>query len=91
MISRDVAIVATVAVFNLAVGPRTFRPSIFGKVATATYIFTGLITLYFNYLDRPSRVVTVFIYASLVITIISAAHYLVQTVRLTKSVGREGA
>ena len=32
VISRDVAIVGTVAVFNLAVGPRTFRPSIFGKV-----------------------------------------------------------
>ncbi|HXT33740.1 MAG TPA: CDP-alcohol phosphatidyltransferase family protein, partial [Vicinamibacterales bacterium] len=27
VISRDVAIVATVAVVNLAIGPRTFRPS----------------------------------------------------------------
>ena len=34
VISRDVAIVLTVAVVNLAVGPRTFRPSIFGKIAT---------------------------------------------------------
>ena len=41
VISRDVAIVATVAVVNLAVGPRTFRPSIYGKVATALYIVTG--------------------------------------------------
>jgi cardiolipin synthase (CMP-forming) len=90
VISRDVAIVATVAVFNLAVGPRTFRPSIFGKIATATYIVTGLITLYFNYLDQKSPIVTGFIYASLVITFISAGHYLVQTVRLTKSVDREG-
>ena len=86
VISRDVAIVATVAVFNLAVGPRTFRPSIFGKVATATYVLTGVITLYFNYLDRPSVVVTTFIYASLAITFISAGHYLWQTIRLTKSV-----
>jgi hypothetical protein len=86
VISRDVAIVATVAVFNLAVGPRTFRPSIFGKVATATYVLTGVITLYFNYLDQPSVVVTTFIYASLVITFISAGHYLFQTIRLTKSV-----
>lgn len=90
VISRDVGIVATVAVFNLAVGPRTFRPSIFGKIATATYILTGLITLYFNYLDQKSVVVTGFIYASLAITFISAGHYLVQTVRLTKSVGGEG-
>ena len=78
VISRDVAIVATVAVINLAVGPRTFRPSIFGKVATATYIVTGVVTLYFNYLGRTSALVTTLIYASLAITIISAGHYLTQ-------------
>ncbi|MBA2301625.1 MAG: CDP-alcohol phosphatidyltransferase family protein [Acidobacteria bacterium] len=85
VISRDVAIVGTVAVFNLAVGPRTFRPSVFGKIATATYIFTGVITLYFNYLGQPTRVVTAFIYASLVITFISAGHYLFQVFRLANS------
>jgi cardiolipin synthase len=87
VISRDVAIVATVAVFNLAIGPRTFRPSIFGKIATATYILTGVVALYFNYLNERSAVVTAFIYASLAITFISAGHYLLQTVRLSKSVG----
>jgi cardiolipin synthase len=78
VISRDVAIVATVAVINLAVGPRTFRPSIFGKVATATYIVTGVVTLYYNYLGVRSPFVTWLIYGSLVITIVSAAHYLSQ-------------
>ena len=82
VISRDVAIVLTVAVVNLAVGPRTFRPSIFGKIATATFIATGVIALYFNYLDEPSGVVTGFVYASLVITFISAFHYLGQVVKL---------
>ena len=38
VISRDIGIVLTVAIVNLAVGPRTFRPSIFGKAATATFI-----------------------------------------------------
>src|SRR5687767_10552482 len=85
VISRDVAIVATVAVVNLAVGPRTFRPSIFGKIATATFILTGVITLYFNYLQQRSPLVMLFIYASLVITVISAAHYLYQMIRITKS------
>lgn len=33
VISRDVIIVLTVAIINLAVGPRTFRPSVFGKMA----------------------------------------------------------
>jgi cardiolipin synthase len=78
VISRDVAIVLTVAVVNLAVGPRTFRPSIYGKIATATYVLTGVVALYFNYLERSSATVTIFIYASLVITIISALHYGVQ-------------
>ena len=82
VISRDVAIVLTVAVVNLAVGPRTFRPSIYGKIATATYVCTGVVTLYFNYLERPSSVVLVFVYASLVITIVSALHYGVQVMRL---------
>ena len=78
VISRDVAIVLTVAVVNLAVGPRTFRPSLFGKIATAVFVLTGVVTLYFNYLDRPSQIVTVCIYASLAITLLSAADYLRQ-------------
>jgi cardiolipin synthase (CMP-forming) len=82
VISRDVAIVLTVAVVNLAVGRRTFRPSIFGKIATATYILTGVTTLYFNYLERPSPLVGLFVYASLAITLISAFHYLGQIVRV---------
>jgi len=82
VISRDVAIVLTVAVVNLAVGPRTFRPSIYGKVATATFITTGVAALYFNYLDRVSPVVQVLVYASLAITLISAGHYSVQVVRM---------
>ena len=82
VLSRDIAIVLTVAVVNLAVGPRTFRPSIFGKIATATYIMTGVITLYFNYLNLRSPVITVFVYASLVITIVSAFHYLIKVVHL---------
>ena len=82
VISRDVAIVLTVAVVNLAVGPRTFRPSIFGKIATAVFVLTGVVTLYFNYLDRTSQIVTVCIYASLVITLISAADYARQVLKL---------
>jgi cardiolipin synthase len=82
VISRDVVIVLTVAVVNLAVGPRTFRPSIFGKIATATYVLTGVAALYFNYLEQPSGLVTAFVYASLVITVVSAAHYAMQVVKL---------
>ena len=82
VISRDVAIVATVAVVNLAIGPRTFRPSIYGKIATALYIVTGVAALYFNYLGEPSTLVRALIYASLAITVISAGDYAVKVVRM---------
>ena len=78
VLSRDIAIVLTVAVVNLAVGPRTFRPSLLGKIATATYVLTGVTTLYFNYLDVESPIILAFVYASLVITVLSAGHYLVK-------------
>jgi cardiolipin synthase len=76
IISRDVVIVLTVAIVNLALGPRTFRPSVFGKLATATYIVTAVVTMFFNYRGQPSVVVDVFIYASLAITLLSSLHYI---------------
>jgi cardiolipin synthase len=82
VISRDVAIVGTVAVINLAIGPRTFPPSIYGKLATALYIVTGVAALYYNYLDRSAPVVHGLIYASLAITFVSAGHYAWQVARM---------
>jgi cardiolipin synthase len=76
VISRDVGIVATVAIVNLAVGRRTFTPSLLGKMATAIYILTGVVTLYFNYLGTRSLVVGVFVYAALAITLASGFHYI---------------
>ena len=81
VISRDVVIVLTVAAVNLAVERRVFEPSTFGKVATLVYICTGVVTLYFNYLDRPSQLVTVFVYASLAVTLLSGLHYIVYVAR----------
>jgi cardiolipin synthase len=82
MISRDVGIVATVAIVNLAVGRRTFAPSLLGKAATATFVLTGVITLYANYLGRPYAFVEVAIWASLAITLLSGLHYIVHAARL---------
>jgi cardiolipin synthase len=76
IISRDIVIVLTVAVVNLAIGPRTFRPSIYGKIATATYIVTAVAAMLFNYLGYHSVIVDVGIYASLAITLISSFHYI---------------
>jgi cardiolipin synthase len=76
IISRDVVIVLTVAIVNLAIGPRTFRPSIFGKIATATYIITAVVAMTFNYLEYHSVLVDVAIWSSLAITLISSLHYI---------------
>jgi cardiolipin synthase (CMP-forming) len=76
IISRDVGIVLTVAIVNLAIGPRTFKPTMYGKVATATYILTAVVAMLFNYLRHQSLVVDLFVYASLTITLISAFHYI---------------
>jgi len=82
IISRDIVIVLTVAVVNLAIGRRTFRPSIFGKTATATYILTAVVTMFFNYLEQRSVVVDLFVYASLTITLISSFHYIWHAARI---------
>ncbi|MEQ1910126.1 MAG: CDP-alcohol phosphatidyltransferase family protein [Vicinamibacterales bacterium] len=76
IITRDVVIVATVAIVNLAVGRRTFRPSIFGKIATATYMMTVVVAMFFNYLGYHSMIVDSFVWASLAITLISSLHYI---------------
>lgn len=87
VISRDVAIVLAVTIVNLAIGRRTFLPSMYGKVATATYIVTCVMTLTFNYLERPSLLVTVCIYASLAITILSGVDYVRQGMHIIKQHG----
>jgi len=76
VISRDVCIVITVAIINLAIGRRTFRPSIFGKIATATYIVTVTMAMLFNYLGYHSQLVDVCVFASLAITLFSGFHYI---------------
>jgi cardiolipin synthase (CMP-forming) len=75
VISRDVAIILTVAIVNLAVARRTFRPSFLGKATTATYMVTGVVMLYANYVGEPLYVGTLLVYASLVLTLASALEY----------------
>jgi len=67
---------------SIALGPRTFRPSVFGKVATATYIVTMVLVMFFNYLQRPSLWVDVGVWASLAVTLVSGLHYVVHVRRL---------
>lgn len=82
LISRDVVIVAVVAIVNLAVGPRTFRPSFLGKLATATYLVVSIVFLYFNWRQEPSWLIDAAVYAALALTLISSADYFVRMRRL---------
>jgi len=74
-ISRDVVIVGVVAIISLAVGPRTFTPSMWGKLATATYIVTSVVFMYYNYREERSIVVDLFVWLSLTVTIVSGVDY----------------
>jgi cardiolipin synthase len=75
VISRDIGIVLTVAIVNLASGPRTFRPSQLGKAATAWFILTCVVVMFYNWLGVESRVVDIFVWSSLAITIASGVDY----------------
>ena len=82
VISRDVVIVGVVAIVNLAVGPRTFRPSFLGKATTAAFIATSVVVMFFNYRHEPSIIVDLGIWLSLALTLVSSADYVFRMRRL---------
>lgn len=82
VISRDIVIVGVVAIVNLAVGPRTFRPSVLGKATTAAFILTSVVIMYFNYLEQRSVLVDISIWLSLALTLVSSADYFFRLRRL---------
>jgi cardiolipin synthase len=82
VISRDIAIVAVVAIVNLAVGPRTFKPSMLGKATTGAFILTSVIVMYFNYRGETSPLVDAGIWLSLGLTLVSSADYFFRLRRL---------
>jgi len=84
IISRDVGIVLTVAIVNLAVGPRTFKPSPLGKAATAIFIVVCVVVMFFNWLGYQSRWVDAAIWLSLVITLASGIDYVWRFARIIR-------
>jgi cardiolipin synthase len=81
VLSRDVAIVLTVAIVNLAVTRRTFRPSLLGKASTVIYLVTGTSALYANVRGTPMALVSWCVYLSLALTLASGGQYMVQVAR----------
>jgi cardiolipin synthase len=83
VLSRDIGIVATVAIVNLAIGRRTFRPSMWGKLATATFLVTGVATLAVNAAGIFERLVPWLAYLCLTLTVVSGLDYAVHASRLS--------
>lgn len=87
VISRDVVIVGVVAIVNLAVGPRTFRPSLFGKATTAAFILTSVVVMFFNYRGETSIIVDIGVWLSLALTLVSSGDYFFKLRRLITEAG----
>jgi cardiolipin synthase len=81
VLSRDIAIVLTVAIVNLAVARRTFRPTMLGKAATVVYVVTGVVALFANYSGRLVPLVSVCVWAAFAVTVASALQYLLMLSR----------
>ena len=88
VITRDVVIVTTVAIVTAVMGVRTFKPSIWGKIATGTYLVTCVVVMWFNYLGRHSVLVDVGVWVSLGLTLFSGFHYIWHASRIINSPAR---
>jgi cardiolipin synthase len=84
IISRDIGIVLTVAIVNLAVGPRTFKPSPLGKAATAIFIVACVVVMLFNWLGYRSLWVDGAIWVSFIITLASGVDYVWRMAKIIK-------
>jgi cardiolipin synthase len=87
VISRDIVIVGVVAIVNLAVGPRTFRPSFLGKATTAAFILTSVVVMFFNYRQQRSIAVDISVWLSLGLTLVSSGDYFFRLRRLINEGG----
>lgn len=85
VITRDVVIVTTVAIVTAVMGVRTFKPSVWGKIATGTYLVTCVVVMWFNYLGRHSVLVDIGVWTSLALTLLSGFHYIWHAARIINS------
>ena len=91
LISRDVLIVAIAVMLNLAYGQTQFQPSIWGKITTGAELVTAGLVLLCNHFKWTSPMVSVAIFTTLVLILISGFHYLWRTVRQVREQGPDRA
>lgn len=74
-ISRDAGILLAVAVLNIALGRRSFPPSVLGKATTTVQLVTILWIVWCNYRGAGGPIADAFLAATVVMTIASGMHY----------------
>jgi cardiolipin synthase len=74
-LSRDAIILVSVTVINLTLGRRVFYPSRLGKLTTVCQILTAGVVLLLNSLIEPFPPVRYLFGLTLLLTIVSALHY----------------
>jgi cardiolipin synthase (CMP-forming) len=74
-LSRDAIILVSVTIVNLTLGRRVFYPSVLGKLCTGSQLLTVGVVLLLNALDAPSLPVTYLFVLTLLLTVVSAFHY----------------
>ena len=83
VLSRDLIIISTVLVVMLATGIRNFSPSTFGKVNTVVQAATISTVVLYNATEAvwTGQLLSVLIWAAAATTLVSSAHYMVETMQ----------
>jgi len=76
VIGRDILLVISVVIINLAIEKRLFLPSIFGKATTFIQLVTIFVVMLLSYLKVDFSGVNMLFYATFALTAISGFHYL---------------
>ena len=81
-ISRDVLILISAIIINLATGQKHFPPSIYGKMTTVLELITVLAALVGNYGKIRLPYFSVFVYVTLFFIVFSGLHYFYRSTHL---------
>ncbi len=82
VISRDVLLVTSVVLVNLALGKHVFPPSLWGKLTTAFQLLAVLLVLIHNSLGLGAPLLQPVFFTTLALTVFSGLHYLVRGRRM---------
>lgn len=89
VISRDVLLVLGVLVFNLTIGNKTFPPSWLGKSTTVIQLLLIMMVLVSNYFGEKIAFIDLVSYVTLILTISSGTHYMIQGMRISTQDGEQ--